>query len=106
MDLISSDLSKRRICSYDVRQVSDMSLEVNDGQGLLYFCGARCLAIWSLQTATSPIAERRAGLHRLAWKRSQGGAELTGSVADLVRWSVSLALDDTSQQLGSPDPQT
>jgi hypothetical protein len=45
---------KRRICSYDRLEVSDVAFVLNDGGGEMYFCNLRCFCIWAVQIATKP----------------------------------------------------
>ena len=45
---------KRRICSYDMATISDQAYVLTDPGGELYLCGARCLALWSMQLVSHP----------------------------------------------------
>ena len=49
-----SGTHKRRLCSYDLAEVSAEGYVVTDQGGQMYFCNARCLSIWALDFATKP----------------------------------------------------
>jgi len=87
----------RRICSYDVKEVSTKYFELQDAHGSLFFCGARCLAIWSLQLGTDARPSKREGLQNLLLIIPDAQQCFFDHLDDLVQWSVSRALLEMKQ---------
>jgi hypothetical protein len=52
--------SKRRVCSFDMAEVTPQGYVLAEEQGEMYFCNARCLCSWAVHFVTNPgIGEQR-----------------------------------------------
>jgi len=49
-----SAVGKRRVCSFDMAEVSPEGYVLAEEQGEMYFCNARCLCLWALHFVTNP----------------------------------------------------
>ncbi|HTF63636.1 MAG TPA: hypothetical protein VK638_13125 [Edaphobacter sp.] len=47
-------MGKRRVCSFDMAEVSPEGYVLAEEQGEMYFCNARCLCLWALHFVTNP----------------------------------------------------
>lgn len=76
---------KRRLCSYDRSECPPECYWLDDPQGAVYFCTARCLCIWSVLLATKanlPEKQKALDLDLV----SPGGARLhLSNVKELTR---------------------
>ena len=83
---------KRRLCSYDRSEVSLECYWLDDAQGAVYVCNARCLCTWSILLATKATSSRgTTSLNRDLVK--PGGARLHFiDVKELARWAVETVL--------------
>ena len=89
---MSAPTRKRRLCSYDRSEVPPESYWLDDAQGAVYFCNARCLCVWSILLATKAnLPEEHKTLDLDLVRR--GGARLHfGHVRELARWALENAL--------------
>jgi hypothetical protein len=46
--------SKRRICSFDMAEVTPQGYVLAEEQGEMYFCNARCICLWAMHFVTNP----------------------------------------------------
>jgi hypothetical protein len=46
--------TKRRVCSFDMAEVSSDGYVLAEEQGEMYFCNARCLCLWAVHFVTNP----------------------------------------------------
>jgi len=49
-----SATGKRRVCSFDMAEVSPEGYVLAEEQGEMYFCNARCLCLWAVHFVTNP----------------------------------------------------
>lgn len=88
---------KRRLCSHDMAEVPPECFWLDDPKGQSYFCGARCLCLWSVQFATKPnLPEERKKLDVDLVVPGGGGLHVM-TLTGLAWWAVENALgrDDT-----------
>lgn len=46
--------SKRRVCSFDMAEVTPQGYVLAEEQGEMYFCNARWLCLWAVHFVTNP----------------------------------------------------
>ena len=86
-----SGTHKRRICSYDLAEVSVDGYVVADPGGQMYFCNARCLSIWAPDFATKPNRPKEQKSTGLDLTTPSGEQHEFSDVHDLTRWAVAHA---------------
>jgi hypothetical protein len=79
---------KRRVCSYDMFAVPDLSFVLKDTVGEMYFRNLRCFCVWSVQLATRPnlSAEDKSGAYSLTTPSGEEH-QFTG-IVDVARWAT------------------
>ena len=79
---------KRRICSYDMAVVPEQAFVLTDAGGEMFLCGARCLALWSIQHLTHPHA--RAEQLNAEWTMAPptGEKRRFPNLHELTRWAA------------------
>ena len=82
---MAASIRKRRLCSYDMAEVASECYCLEDPQGAVYFCSARCLCIWSMLWATKtnlPKGRKKLDLDLITRRRQSAldGTERTGPV--------------------------
>jgi hypothetical protein len=75
---------KRRICSYDMVEVSAESFLLVEEQGEMYFCNARCLGLWAVHFVTNP--------HRPEEQKNLAVVELSAPSGERRRFAHFLAV--------------
>ncbi len=83
---------RRRICSYDLAEVSTDAYIVTDERGEMYFCNARCVAIWALDFATKPNRPQEQKSVALDLRTPASERRQFPNVGELAAWAVANAL--------------
>src|SRR5258705_12973506 len=68
-----SATSKRRVCSFDMAEVSPEGYVLAEEQVEMYFCNARCLCLWAVHFVTNP--RRSAEQKRIACELTMPSGE-------------------------------
>ena len=83
---------KRRLCSYDMAEVPPECYWLDDAQGAVYFCNARCLCIWSTLLATKANLPEQQKVLDLYLMSPGGARSHFNTVRELARWAFENAL--------------
>ncbi len=67
--------NKRRVCSFDMAEVTPQGYVLAEEQGEMYFCNARCLCLWAMHFVTNP--RRSDEQKRIAYDLTSSSEERT-----------------------------
>ena len=90
-----TSLNGRRICSHDIVRVPESCYVLNDGEGEMYFCNARCLCLWAVQFVTKAQRSEQDKAVAVEMITSGGEKRRFSHFLDLAQWSAANALFGT-----------
>ena len=85
-------LNHRRICSHDVVLVPEVCYVLDDGEGEMYFCNARCLCLWAVQFVTKRARSDEEKARAIKMTTQTGARRIFANVLELAQWSAANAL--------------
>jgi hypothetical protein len=90
--------SKRRVCSFDMAEVTPQGYVLAEEQGEMYFCNARCLCLWAMHFVTNP--RRSDEEKRIACELTlpSGERRRFADFIEAAEWSAANALQGDSPE--------
>src|ERR1035441_10039321 len=89
---MTKPLQLRRICSYDMVEVSAGHYALADEGGEMCFCGPRCLCIWAVQFATNLRRSEEQRNIALEMTSPDGSRRRFANIMELAQWAAANAL--------------
>jgi hypothetical protein len=89
---MTSAASKRRVCSFDMAEVSAKGYVLTEKQGEMYFCNARCLCLWAMHFVTNPRVSEEEKRIACELTMSSGERRQFADFIEAAQWSVGNAL--------------
>ena len=93
---MTSAASKRRVCSFDMAEVSAKGYVLTEEQGEMYFCTARCLCVWAVHFVTNPRRSEEQKRITCELTMPSGERRKFTDFIEAAQWSAANALQGDS----------
>jgi len=87
---------KRRVCSFDMAEVTPQGYLLAEEQGEMYFCNARCLCLWAVYFVTNPRRTEEQKKIACDLTMPSGERRRFADFIEAAQWSAANALQGDS----------
>ena len=88
--------TKRRVCSFDMTEVTSGGYVLADAEGEMYFCNSRCLCLWAVNFVTHPRRTQEQKSVACTLTVPSGERRSFSDLIEVAQWSAANALGDSS----------